>query len=115
MCRLPAVIERAFVLNMNLINTRLIIFREIKHEIIKIHGNCLGNVRCSYVKENPVTNIAFPDNTLHSMGQYGERATILLRSYVEDKETGTIAGENHLATVVSINDCTVISVIAEIC
>ncbi len=56
-----------------------------------------------------------PDNTLHSMGQYGERATILLRSYVEDEDTGTTAGEYLPSPVVTLNDGTVITDIAEIC
>jgi hypothetical protein len=56
-----------------------------------------------------------PSTSLRSNAEYGERATIVLRSYVEDAGTGTTAGEYLPAPVVMLANGTVLTEVEEIC
>ncbi|MDJ0869186.1 MAG: hypothetical protein QNK03_23980 [Myxococcota bacterium] len=56
-----------------------------------------------------------PPNTLRSNAAYGERATLVLRSYVEDAGTGNTAGEYLPSPIVTLADGTVLWDVEEIC
>ncbi len=56
-----------------------------------------------------------PDNTIRSNAEHGQRATIVLRSYVEDDGTGNTAGEYLPRPIVTLADGTTLTKIEEIC
>lgn len=55
------------------------------------------------------------NNTLRSNAAYGQRASIILRSYVEDEGTGPTAGEFLPWPILTLADGTVLSEIDEVC